>query len=270
MRYSQIAGTGVNVSAIGFGTVKIGRDQGVKYPSSFTIPDDNSVRHLLRICRKRGINLLDTAPAYGRSEERLGALLAPGERQDWVISSKAGETFDQRTGQSIFDFSEAAIIASVERSLRRLKTDYLDIVMIHSDGNDLKIIEQDRALNTLEKLKQQGKIRATGMSTKTIAGGIAALQQSDCAMVTYNLAHQEELPVIEFAREHQRGIFVKKAFASGHFNGAEYADPILASLQLIFAQANINSAVIGTINPKNLISNLDKYLQALNNIDALC
>ena len=67
--------TGLQVSALGLGTVKLGRDQGVKYPSGFTIPDDREARALLDLARDLGINLIDTAPDYGRSEERLGPLL---------------------------------------------------------------------------------------------------------------------------------------------------------------------------------------------------
>jgi aryl-alcohol dehydrogenase-like predicted oxidoreductase len=267
MNYTEIANSGVHVSAIGFGTVKIGRDMGVKYPHGFTIPDDQQVLHLLSLCRELGINLLDTAPAYGTSEERLGLLLKSSERQDWVINSKAGEEFDSQSGLSKFDFSAAAITKSVERSLKKLNTDYIDIVMIHSDGNDLKIIEQDLALDTLAKLKKQGKVRAIGMSTKTIEGGISALQQSDCAMVTYNLQTQAELPVIEFAQSHNKGIFIKKAFASGHLDHA-LNDPILASLELIFRQSSVNSAVIGTITAENLVTNVEKYLQAIENISS--
>ena len=67
--------TGLQVSAIGFGTVKLGRNQQVKYPSGFALPDDARVEALLQIARDAGVNLLDTAPAYGSSEERLGKLL---------------------------------------------------------------------------------------------------------------------------------------------------------------------------------------------------
>jgi hypothetical protein len=102
------------VSPLGLGTVKLGRDQGVKYPNGFTIPGDEA-RLLLAQARELGINLIDTAPAYGRSEERLGPLLR-GQRDEWVIVSKVGEEFDD--GQSRFDFSAAHTRRSVERSLQ--------------------------------------------------------------------------------------------------------------------------------------------------------
>ena len=120
--------TGPMVSPLGLGTVKLGRDQGVKYPSGFQIPDDDEARRLLKLARDLGINLIDTAPAYGRSEERLGPLLR-GQRHDWVIVSKVGEEFSD--GQSRHDFSAAHTRFSVERSLKRLETDCIDLVLVH-------------------------------------------------------------------------------------------------------------------------------------------
>ena len=71
-------------------TVKLGRNDGVKYPEPFSIPDDKEAHALLAAAKSLGINLIDTAPAYGTSEERLGTLLA-GEREDWIICTKVGE-----------------------------------------------------------------------------------------------------------------------------------------------------------------------------------
>ena len=105
--------TGIVVSCVGLGTVKIGRNLGVKYPESFEIPDNNQVQRLLEEASELGINLLDTAPAYGESEERLGQLLR--NRDQWVLCTKVGEEFDQ--GVSSFDFSSSHVRSSVERSL---------------------------------------------------------------------------------------------------------------------------------------------------------
>ena len=70
--HRPLGSTGLRVSPLGLGTVKLGRDQGVKYPNGFTIPDDAAARALLDQARALGINLIDTAPAYGVSEQRLG------------------------------------------------------------------------------------------------------------------------------------------------------------------------------------------------------
>src|SRR5688572_24363695 len=97
----QIGKTGVSVSALGLGTVKFGRNEGVKYPTSFELPADSDLQRLLFHAQELGINTLDTAPAYGTSEERLGNLLK-GRRKDWTIIGKAGEEFEGGRSRYIF------------------------------------------------------------------------------------------------------------------------------------------------------------------------
>ncbi|WP_248796005.1 aldo/keto reductase [Pseudomonas sp. MWU13-2105] len=251
--HRALGSTGLRVSPLGLGTVKLGRDQGVKYPRGFQIPDDQQARHLLQLSRDLGINLIDTAPAYGRSEERLGPLLR-GQRQEWVIVSKVGEEFE--AGQSSHDFSAAHTRFSVERSLQRLETDFIDLVLVHSDGNDLAILEHSEVYQTLAALKGEGKIRAFGFSGKTVEGGLRALEQGDCAMITYNLNEQGEKPVIDYAASHGKAILVKKALASGHACLAPDIDPVRASFELLFAQPGVASAIVGTINPLHLADNV--------------
>lgn len=250
--------TGLTVSALGLGTVKLGRNQGVKYPQGFALPDDQAARRLLDEARELGINLLDTAPAYGVSEQRLGQLLT--QRQDWVIVTKVGEEFED--GRSHFDFSPEHVRFSVERSLQRLRTDYLDVVLVHSDGQDMAIIERAGTLEALAELKRQGLIRATGMSTKTVDGGLATLARADIAMVTYQLGYDAEMPVIEQAAARNKGILIKKAFASGHLN-ADLDDPVQASLNHILGTPGVSSIIAGTINPAHLRENVGKARIAL-------
>jgi len=241
----NIPGTDISVSALGLGTVKIGRDQSVKYPQSFSIPDDGAVRKLLALARDSGINLIDTAPAYGNSEERLGTLL--DKRHDWVIATKTGEEFE--AGVSGFDFSAAHTRMSIDRSLKRLNTDYLDIVLIHSNGNDEDILENSDCVQALQACKEQGKIRAIGMSTKTIAGGLLAASMLDIVMITYNL-EQRDQEVLDFARDHKKGVLVKKGLMSGH------AGSVRESMKLLFADEGISSVIIGTINPDHMAENV--------------
>ncbi len=247
-----LGSTGLQVSALGLGTVKLGRDEAVKYPRSFTIPDDRSAAALLVQARDLGINLIDTAPAYGYSEERLGKLLA-GQRGDWLICSKVGEEFEG--GQSRFDFSPEHTRLSVQRSLRRLNTDVIDIVLVHSDGNDLHIIGEMGTLQVLEQLKQEGLIRAFGMSAKTVEGGLAAAASSDVVMLTYNLDSQEELPVLDACASLGKGALIKKALASGHL-AQQYANPVQASMDLVFAHPATSAAIVGTISPVHLQANV--------------
>lgn len=239
----------IHVSRIGLGTVKWGRNQGVKYPVPFELPSDDHIRALLSRARTLGINLLDTAPAYGTSEERLGKLLK-NDRSHWVLCTKVGETFVN--GESHFDFSMTAIEQSIEQSLKHLKTDYLDIVLIHSNGDDVKLIKEMAVFETLARLKKKGTLRAFGMSTKTIAGGMLAVEHSDVVMVTYNLLQPEEQPVIAYAEEKQKGIFIKKAFASGHLEKIPEKNPIQATMNFIFAEKGVSSIIVGTLNEAHL------------------
>ncbi|MGH8440274.1 MAG: aldo/keto reductase [Pseudomonas sp.] len=259
--HRPLGSTGLHVSPLGLGTVKLGRDQGVKYPNGFTIPDDDQARMLLAQARDLGINLIDTAPAYGRSEERLGPLLR-GQRDHWVIVSKVGEEFDN--GQSHFDFSAAHTRFSIERSLQRLETDHIDLVLVHSDGNDLHILEHEEVYQTLEALKQEGKIGGFGLSGKTVEGGLKALERGDCAMVTYNLNEQAERPVLDYAAEHGKAILVKKALASGHVCLSPGVDPVRASFELLFGHPGVSSAIVGTINPVHLAHNVATVAAVLN------
>ncbi|MFT5691263.1 MAG: aryl-alcohol dehydrogenase-like predicted oxidoreductase [Oceanicoccus sp.] len=252
--------THLNVSPIGLGTVKLGRNKGVKYPESFVIPDDKVAGELIGTAKDFGINLIDTAPSYGNSEERLGKLLAH-QRKDWIICSKVGEEYDGVS--SFFDFSAKHTRLSVERSLQRLRTDYVDIILIHSDGNDLDILHQHEALEELQKLKQEGLIRAYGMSTKTAEGGVQAAAATDAVMVSYNLEYRKEESVIKYCEQQNKGLLIKKAFASGHLSTMG-EDPVQKSMDFIFSHKGISSVIVGTINTKHLEQNVTAVNRALS------
>jgi len=245
-----LGSTGLTVSALGLGTVKLGRNEQVKYPTAFSIPDDVAVSALLEEACTLGINLLDTAPAYGTSEERLGQLLT--RRHEWVLCTKVGEEF--ANGSSHFDFSGSHTRFSIERSLKRLRTDYLDLVLIHSDGNDVDILHHSDCVQTLRLLQEQGLVRAIGMSTKTIAGGLATAELLDVVMLTWNLQQRDEA-VLAAATRLGKGVLVKKGLMSGHVQGSS-GDLVRDSMQLAFSQPGVGSMIVGTINPAHLRSNV--------------
>ncbi len=248
MQPRPLGTSGVQVSPIGLGTVKLGRTQGVKYPGSFDLPTDQAALALLQAAVELGITLLDTAPAYGVSEERLGALLpAAGGRDRWVLCTKAGEEFEN--GQSRFDFSAAAVTASVERSLRRLRTDRLDVVLLHSGGEDEEAMLSGGAVESLRRLKAQGKVRAIGASTKTPAGALLAAGTLDVVMLTINAGYAADLPAVEAARRNGVGVLVKKALQSGH------AEAPGKALSYALGVPGVSSVVVGTLSPEHLRSN---------------
>jgi aryl-alcohol dehydrogenase-like predicted oxidoreductase len=260
MEMRMLGSTGIRVSALGLGTVKLGRNRQVKYPAAFELPDDDQVRSLLDLAAELGINLLDTAPAYGSSMERLGKLL-PGPREHWVMVSKVGEFFED--GRSRFDYGFRTTIHTVEQSLRILKTDYLDAVLIHSDGNDLGILEREPVTDALRELKERGLIRAHGMSCKTLSGGLRTVAELDLVMATCNPAYPDEIPVLEAAARQGKGVLIKKGLRSGHLSGP---DGVRNALRFIFAQRGVSSLIVGTLNPRHLQDNATALEQVLAEI----
>lgn len=250
---NTIGSTDLHGSIVGLGTVKFGRNTDVKYPHGFDLPTDEAARELLAYAKDLGINLLDTAPAYGTSEERLGKLLHK-QRHDWIIVGKAGEEYENQ--KSSFNFTKQHILASIERSLRRLKTDYIDLLLIHSDGNDEAIINDYEVFATLSQAKTAGLIRYYGMSTKTVTGGLLTIQHSDVAMVCYNQKDETQLPVLDAAKKHKKGILIKKALASGYLSAQE-------ALNFVYAHPSVNSAILGTLNQQHLMQNVQHANTAL-------
>ena len=253
MQYRFLGQTSMQVSVIGLGTTKFGRNQGVKYPTAFDLPSDAAMNELLAAAKDLGVNLLDTAPAYGLSEERLGKALK-GQRHDWIIATKVGEEFIN--GESFFNFTAENFEHSLKRSLQRLKTDYLDIVLVHSNGEDMRLIKEVGVLDMLNDFIQQGLIRATGMSTKTVDGGIAALTQSDCIMMTYHPDYLDEAPILDYAKKHNKGVLIKKALASGHAAVDAKSLTLQQRFEFILKQPVVSSIVVGTLNPHHLQQNV--------------
>lgn len=239
------------ICPLGLGTVKLGRNEAVKYPQGFDLPDDTAALALLQAAADLGINLLDTAPAYGLAEARLGHLLPQlrgWDRRQWVIVTKAGEWFSG--GQSRFDFSGPAIRASVLVSLEALKMRVLDVVLLHSDGVDEAGGRFDAAWDALAGLKAEGLVRQIGFSGKTVAGNHKFAGCADVLMVTYNEAETDQVPVIAKAAERGCGILIKKALASGHVR-----DPG-AGLRRALALPGVSGAVVGTLSPAHLRANM--------------
>ncbi len=251
-----LGSTGIEVSVLGWGTVKVGRNSQVKNKSAdgFPLPSIETVSELLGICRESGLNLIDLAPAYGTAEERIGSLLG-GDRPHFVLSTKVGEEFDGQS--STYDFSPAAIRESVDRSLRRLRTDYLDIVLLHLPREDLRTMRESDALDTLARLKRAGLIRAFGASTHTVEGGLYALEAADVVMVPFNPGYAEHQPVIERAATLEKGITIKRGLQSGHLPPGDPDQALRSCLRFSLGHRAVASLIAGTIHPDHLRQNID-------------
>jgi L-galactose dehydrogenase len=140
------------VSVIGFGGSPLGNE--------FGAVDSNEAKRAVAAAIDQGINFFDVAPYYGRTlaEERLGAALQ-GKREKAILATKTG-----RYDVSTFDFSAKRVRSSVEKSLRRLRTDYIDVLTAHDIefGDREQIIHE--TIPEMRALAQEGKIRAVGIS----------------------------------------------------------------------------------------------------------
>ena len=234
------------VSPLGYGAFKIGRNVGTKYPHGYELPSEEETGRLLNAVIDLGINYIDTAPAYGVSEERIGRAIAH-RRGEIVLSTKVGETFHD--GRSTYDFRAKAVRRSVRGSLQRLHTDVIDLVFIHSDGNDLAILEQTDAVATLLELRARGEVRAVGLSAKSIEGARAALGWADAVMVEYHLDDRSHAGVIAEAAAADVGVVVKKGLAAGHLDPAE-------AVRFVLATPGVGSLLVGTLSLEHLRENI--------------
>ncbi|WP_339731104.1 aldo/keto reductase [uncultured Gimesia sp.] len=245
MQYRDLGSTGFSISALGFGAFKIGRNQQIKYSQAYDLPDDTTTERLLNSVLDLGINHIDTAPAYGISEARIGQFLSH-RRNEFLLSTKIGETFEN--GTSTYDFSRDSLQASIERSLRRLKTDVLDVVLIHSNGDDEKILNQTDAIEILQSFKKAGQIRWIGLSGKTHAGATEALNWADILMLEYHLEDRSHAALIQTAAEQGVGVIVKKGLASGHLPAAD-------AISFVLRNPGVSNLVVGGLNLDHIQTN---------------
>ncbi len=152
MRYRKLGRTGLDVSVIGFGASPLGNVFGDVDPQSAASAVSSAI--------ESGINYFDVSPYYGMTlaEERLGEALG-GRRKDVLLSTKCG-----RYGADVFDFSPKTITLAFESSLRRLRTDHVDLLLAHDiEFADIRQIV-DETIPSMQRLKEQGKVRFIGIT----------------------------------------------------------------------------------------------------------
>lgn len=200
--------TGLSVSAISLGTVEIGLDYGVAADGVAKRPDEGAAARLLHRALDLGVNLIDTARAYGESEAIIGRALK-GRRREFILCSKvsaySGETDTRQK-----------IISSVETSLRLLETDVIDVMMLHSAPTE--VISQGEALGVLEELRTKGWVQWIGASTygvEATAEGIGC-GRCDCLQVACSaLDRRNEADIWQAARSGGIGIVARSVLLKG-------------------------------------------------------
>jgi len=152
MLYKTLGKTGLRTSVIGFGASPLGAE--------FGPVDPDEGRRAVECAIESGINYFDVAPYYGRTlaETRLGKFLE-GKRHKVILASKAC-----RYDITDFEFTASRVMRSIEESLKRLKTDYLDVYQIHDVEYGKRNEVVGEALPAMLKLKQQGKVRFVGIT----------------------------------------------------------------------------------------------------------
>src|SRR5262249_38151110 len=193
--------TGIEVSELGLGAWQLGEE-------SWRGPGEEEALQIVDEALALGCTFVDTAPGYGggRSEELLGR--APAGRREWgVLLTEFGYWADRRP-----DHDAARIEESVEQSLRRLRTDRVDLLLVHSPPDPLVLDVDAPHYAVLERLKTSGVIRAYGVSLTDDSG--TELRRvletgSDAVEVRFNALHQEPLEAIEHAAERGVAVIVK-------------------------------------------------------------
>ena len=239
---SPLGKTGLSVSPIAFGAFKIGRNEKIKYAQAYPLPSEDKAADLLNGILDLGINLIDTAPAYGISEERIGRHISR-RRREFILSTKTGETFED--GKSTYDFSAAAVAQSVERSLQRLKTDAVDFLFIHSDGSKV----ENETIAAVQNAKKQGKTRFIGLSGKTVESARESLNWADALMVEFHPRDTSHASIIDEAGKKGVAILVKKPLASGSIAASE-------AIPFILKKPQVATLVIGGLNLDHFKENL--------------
>lgn len=179
VKYKYLGSSEIRVSELGFGTWGIG---GVtEGASSYGPTDDRESQKALEKAFDEGINFFDTATNYGRSEELLGQTFSGSKRSQVVIATKVGIS----KYFAPHDFSEQAMVKSLKNSLKKLKTDYIDLLQLYNPP--LKSLPLEDIIETLNKLINKGLIRAIGASLKSPDEGLIALKYKDIVSLQVNL-----------------------------------------------------------------------------------
>jgi len=228
MKYRKLGRTGLDISEISLGTWAFGNNV-------YGGVDEKDGINTIHAGIDMGINIFDTAPQYGTDKQDgvaeivLGKALK-GKRDKVHISSKFGRNPCIEGGRSLF--YKSRVIDSVEESLRRLQTDYIDVLFFHSPFSPDEI--KDDVWEGIEQVKKQGKVRFVGHSismfhqTENMARQWAKENKIDVIQVVLSLMNRESQQLIEELQEYPIGVFARECLANGFLSGAITKDTVFA------------------------------------------
>ena len=240
--------SGLAVSALGFGAGQLGRAE----------LDEAEAERLLHAVLAAGITLIDTAPSYGSSEERIGRYLS-AQRAAIVLSTKLGYGV-----RGIEDWSAPCITAGIEQALTKLRTDWLDIAHLHSCPRT--VLERGEVIEALQRARTAGKIRCAAYS-----GDGEALEWAidsgafDGVQCSFNLVDRAAQPAIRRAAARGLGVILKRPLANAvwRFHERPAAEDLATywdrwqvlgcglaqaelALPFVLAEAGASAAIVGT------------------------
>ena len=226
-----------------------------------------------------GINYIDTSVDYGQSEEYIGQFIS-ARRDEYYLASKCGCLVGAPTvavGRQPHIFTKENIVAGVEQSLRRMKTDYLDVVQFHSSPSRQQL-EDDDAIDTLVELQQQGKVRHLGISgTLPNLPGQIEMGVFDVMQIPYSALERQHETLISTAAEAGIGTVIRGGVAKGEptksavpqsgkwetFEKANLDDLLEEGenrtdflLRFTLSHPNMHTTIVGTLNPDHLAQNV--------------
>ncbi|WP_027085510.1 aldo/keto reductase [Cohnella panacarvi] len=273
MKYRPLGKTGLEVSALSFGASSLG--------SVFRETDDAEAIRTVHAAIDAGINYIDVSPYYGatKAETVLGKAISQMSRDRFYLSTKAG-----RYGVDTFDFSSSRIESSLEESLRRLNTDYVDILFLHDIEFVPPEIILEEAIPALNRLKKQGKIRNSGICGLPLALFEQLLPQVEVdAIISYchyslnDTSLLQLLPLLDArgvglvnASPLSMGLLSTRGTPDWHLASPELKETCLkaarylesrgediAKLAIQFSTGNerVPTTLVSTANPDNIVRN---------------
>ncbi len=206
MEQRQLGKTDMRVSVLGFGGAEIGFEKAAA----------QTVTDLLHRALDAGLNVIDTAECYLQSEELIGQAVA-GRRKDFHLFTKCGHPDNSSVG----DWRPASLRTSIERSLKRLRTDHVDLVQLHSCSEEE--LRKGDVIRALDDARQKGHTRYIGYS----GDGSAARYAIECGrfdtlQTSISIADQEALErTLPLARQRQMGVIAKRPIANAVWRQAD-------------------------------------------------
>jgi len=278
--------TGLTVTKLGYGAMELRGPGGRRMGRSI---DDDQAAAVLNAVVDGGINWIDTSPDYGLSEELIGRHLSR-RRGEFFLASKCACFISPDGGASGFgehDFSRSNVRAGVEQSLRRLKTDHLDVVQFHASPSR-QTLEENDSVAELVDLKDEGKVRFIGMSgTLPNIQGQIDMGVFDVFQIPYSAVERDHEEVITAAARAGAGTVVRGGVARGipaagdeaierlpdnfreafqarrdRFEGAKLDDLLDGMSRMEFmlrftiSHPDMNTTIVGTANLQHLEANL--------------